>query len=167
VTFSNTFNCLKSALRVSGLLILLVASAFILNRFLGVSRLTFAITDFVSGLGVSRYVVLAIVLIIYIVLGMFFDIMAMLVLTLPLLFPVMTGLGFDPIWYGVMMCRMSEMGFISPPFGFNLFALQGSLNLSLNTLYRGVIPFLIADIFHVILLVAVPEISTYLPGIMK
>ncbi len=96
---------------------LLLIGAFVFNRFLAVSRVPAIASEWIVGLGISRYIVLIIVLILYIILGMFFDITAMLILTVPIFFPTMVALHFDPVWYGVLMCRVSEMGFISPPFG--------------------------------------------------
>ena len=104
-----------------------------------------------------------IILLIYIILGMFFDVLAILVLTIPILYPAMAALGFDLIWYSVIMVRIIEMGEISPPFGINLFGLKGVIDAPLGAIYRGVIPFLLADILNVAVLVAFPVISTFLP----
>jgi C4-dicarboxylate transporter DctM subunit len=79
----------------------------------------------------------------------------------------MQALGFDPIWFGVVMVRMMEMGDITPPFGFNLFALAGALpDVQITDMYRGILPFLITDLLHVALLIAVPALSTFLPDMM-
>lgn len=97
---------------------------------------------------------------------MIFDIYAILVITLPIIFPTMVALGFNPIWYSVIMVRIIEIGLVTPPFGINLFGLAGVVDAPIGTLYRGVVPFVIADIFHVALLVAVPSLSTFLPEMM-
>jgi TRAP-type C4-dicarboxylate transport system permease large subunit len=98
--------------------------------------------------------------------GMFFDSYSILVITIPVLYPAILAFGFDPIWYGVIMVRVIEMGLISPPFGINDFALSATANIPINKVYRGVIPFLISDVFNLIILVAIPVLSTYLPYMM-
>jgi C4-dicarboxylate transporter, DctM subunit len=158
---------LQGTIKVSGMLLFLLTTAFILNNFVALSRLPFVAGQYIASLGINHYIILAIVLIVYIILGMFFDMMAIMVLTIPILFPVMKSLGFDPIWYGVLMCRMSEMGFITPPFGINLFTLTGTVGVPLETTYKGIIPFIIADLIHVVFLVAFPVLSTLLPTIMR
>ncbi len=167
MTTSGIWSSLKGTLRVVGMLLLLLTGAFILNNFMAVSRLPFVASQFIVSLGVDRYMVLAVVLVIFIILGCFFDMSAIVVLTLPILFPIMMSLNFNPIWYGVLMCRMSEMAFITPPFGINLFAMNAVIGVPMGTVYRGVIPFVIADLFHVAFLVLLPQVSTFLPDIMR
>ena len=167
VTASGIMSSLNNTTKVVGMMLLMLVGAFILNNFMAISRLPFAASQFISELGVNRYLVLGIVLAIYIILGCFFDMLAVTVLTVPIVFPVMIALGFDPIWYGVMMCRMSEMGFVTPPFGLNLFVLNGVVGVPMNDLFKGVIPFVITDLFHVVFLVLVPEVATFIPDIMK
>jgi TRAP-type C4-dicarboxylate transport system permease large subunit len=120
----------------------------------------------VVGLGLSRYTILFIILFLYIVLGLIFDVYAIMILTIPIIFPTMTAFGFNPIWYSVVMVRVIEIGLCSPPFGMNLFGLVGVVKVPIGVLYRGVIPFLLADIFNIGLLIAFPVLSTYLPEIM-
>ena len=159
-------DALTNAVKSTGMLLLLLIGAFIFNRFLAISRIPAITSEWIVGLQVDRYMVLWIILVLYIILGMFFDITAMIILTVPIFFPVIVALKFDPVWYGVLICRVSEMGFISPPFGLNLFGLVGVINVPLSTMYRGVIPFLIADCFHLILLVAIPGIALLIPNMM-
>lgn len=163
---SKFFESLTSTVKVAGMLAFLLVGAFMLNRFLALSRLPFVVSGFIAGLGLNRFIILGIVLIIYIILGMFFDIVAVLILTIPIFFPVMTTMGFNPIWYGVLMCRVAEMGFITPPFGLNIFVLVGTIDVPLSTMFRGIMPFVIADVFHLALLVAVPSISLFIPSLM-
>ncbi len=158
---------LTSSFKSTGMMLFLLTSALILNQFMAISRLPFVASDAIIALGLNRYIILAIVLFVYIIMGCFFDIMALLILSLPILFPLMMKLGFDPIWYGVMMCRMAEIGFITPPFGINLFALSGVVGIPTKDMYRGVIPFVVADCFHVVFLVAVPAVATFLPNVMR
>ena len=111
-------------------------------------------------------VVLVIILVFYIILGMFFDVLAIIILTIPIMYPAMQALGFDLIWYSVLMVRIIEIGEISPPYGINLFGLKGIIDAPLGQIYRGVIPFLISDMFNMVVLIAFPIISTFLPTSM-
>jgi TRAP-type C4-dicarboxylate transport system permease large subunit len=100
-------------------------------------------------------------------LGCILDVAAMILITIPIVFPIVTNLGFDPIWFGVFMVRVGEIGMITPPVGMNVFALSGVIrDVPLYTIFRGVLPFLIADICHVALLVTFPQIALFLPNLM-
>lgn len=161
------WSSLNETVKVVGMLLLLLTSAYFLNRFMAVSRIPFVASDFINGLGLNRYIILVFILILYIILGCFFDIMAILILTLPILFPVVTNMKFDAIWYGVLMCRVAEMGFVTPPFGLNLFGLSGACGIPLGVMFKGIIPFVVSDFVHLALLVSVPSIALILPSIMK
>jgi tripartite ATP-independent transporter DctM subunit len=158
---------LWETVRMAGMLIILLVGAFILMRFLAISRIEFVAADFIANLQVNRYIILIIIMIVYIVLGMFFDIMAVILLTVPIIYPTILALGFDPVWFGIILVRVAEVGFVTPPFGLNLFGLMGATNIPAGALYRGVIPFVIADICHITLLVAFPSISLFLPNMMS
>jgi C4-dicarboxylate transporter, DctM subunit len=166
LNLKSIIDCSLETAQMSGMMIALIIGAFILNQFLAQTRIPFTTSELIVSLGLNRYIIFAIIVVLYVILGMVFDIYAILILTLPILFPTMTALGFDPIWYGVMMVRLVEIGLITPPFAMNLFGLAGVVPVSMVTLYRGVVPFIIADVFNVGLLVAVPAIATFLPNIM-
>ena len=92
----------------------------------------------------------------------------MVLLTVPIFFPVATALGFDPIWFGIIIVRVTEMGQITPPVGINVFVIKGvAKEVPMGTIFRGIIPFFIADMCHVALLVAVPQIALFLPGLLR
>jgi C4-dicarboxylate transporter DctM subunit len=158
--------CLLDTAKLSAMMMALIIGAFIFNQFLAVTRIPFVASEWVAGLGLNRYVILIIIIFLYIILGMVFDIYAILILTLPIIFPTMTALGFNPIWYAVIMVRVIEVGLVSPPFGINLFGLAGVVDVPMGTLYRSVIPFIISDILNIALLIAVPSLSTFLPELM-
>jgi tripartite ATP-independent transporter DctM subunit len=151
---------------MSAMMLALIIGAFIFNQFLSITRIPFIASEFIVSLDINRYFILALVAVLYLLLGMVFDIYAILILTLPILFPVMVDLGFDPIWYGVLMVRLVEIGLISPPFGMNLFGLAGAVNVKMSELFRGVMPFLLTDVINVAILIAIPSISTFLPEFM-
>ena len=158
---------LMETARMAGMIIILLIGAFVFNAFLAITRIPFVASEYIVALGLPKYVILVIILVGYIILGMFFDIYAILILTIPVLFPTIEAMGFHPIWYGVIMVRIIEIGLITPPFGINLFGLAGTVDVPVGTMYRGIIPFFIADICHVALLVAVPALSTFLPSLME
>jgi C4-dicarboxylate transporter DctM subunit len=94
--------------------------------------------------------------------------MAMIVLTVPIFFPVVTALGFDPIWFGIIIVKVVEIGQITPPVGINVFVISGiAKDVPMYTIFRGIVPFLFADIFEIILLVIFPQIATFVPDLMK
>jgi len=159
-------SCLHEGARTTAMMVALLIGAFIFNQFLALTRIPFVTSELIVSLGLGKYAVLFLVLVVYILLGMLFDIFSILVLTIPIIFPMIVTLGFDPIWYAVLMVRVVEIGLITPPFGINLFGLAGIVDVPISTIYRGVMPFLIADLFHVALLIAVPSIVTFLPKLM-
>ena len=167
MTRASFVSCLLETAQITGMMIALIIGAFIFKQFLAVTRIPFVFSDWVAALEISKYLIVAILVFVYIILGSIFDIYAIIVMTTPIIFPTMEALGFNPLWFGVIMVRLMEMGEITPPFGFNLFALAGSIKeIRITDLYRGVIPFLIADVLHIALLIAIPALSTILPEIM-
>ena len=159
-------DCLLDSAKMTAMMIALLIGAFVFNQFLALTRIPFITSDWVADLALSRYAILFIILFAYILLGMVFDIYAILVLTIPIIFPTIVALGFDPIWYAVIMVRVVEVGLITPPFGINLFGMAGTVDEPIGTMYRGVVPFLVADVCHIGLLIAVPSVSTFLPNLM-
>lgn len=160
------FTSIMEALKMTGMIFVLVLGAFTFGHFLALSKLPFLLSDFVTGISMSRYVALLAILILYIILGMFLEIFSSIVLTVPILYPTVIALGFDPIWFGVLMVRIMEIGLITPPIGMNVFMLAGVSDTPLSTIFRGIVPFLIADFCHVALLIAIPQLSLFLPNTM-
>jgi tripartite ATP-independent transporter DctM subunit len=166
LTMPGVFESIKEALRITGMLLILVLGAFIFAHFLALTKLPFLLSDFVTTVPFSKYLALVAIIILYIILGMFLEIFSCIVLTVPILYPTVVAMGFDPIWFGVIMVRVAEIGLITPPIGMNVFMLAGVTDTPLGTIYRGIIPFFIADIIHVIILVIFPQISLFLPNTM-
>lgn len=160
------WDSLMECARMVAMIVIMLVGAYMFNAFLAISQIPTTMSEFISGLGVSPIVILIAVIVFYVICGMFFDVIAVLVLTIPIIYPLMDSLGFNLIWYSVLMVRIIEIGMITPPFGINLFILTGVINEPLGVLYRGIIPFVIADFCHVALLIAVPSLSTWLPSIM-
>ncbi|OGP69824.1 MAG: C4-dicarboxylate ABC transporter permease [Deltaproteobacteria bacterium RBG_13_47_9] len=162
--------CFLSLTETSGMvaaLMFILVGAMIFNRFLAVTRLPFELADYVGGLPVNRYIIFLFIIIFYLIVGCLMDIFSMIILTVPIIFPVVTKLGFDPIWFGVIMVRMFEIGAITPPIGINVFVLKAvARDVPLGTIFRGIVPFLISDFFHVGMLVVFPQVATFLPNLM-
>ena len=114
-----------------------------------------------------RTVILIGILLIYFILGMFTTVASMMVLTLPLVFPVIVGLGYSPLWFGIIVIKMGEIALITPPVGVNVYVVNKvTPDIPLQDIFRGILPFLAMDLLTLTLLVAVPEITTFLPSLM-
>lgn len=168
-----TFEILKTAiidtLKISGMIYTILIGAFIFNYFLAPTNIPYALAEFVKGLPFSPLEILLAILVVYLILGCFLDVAAMTVLTIPIFFPMITSLGFNPIWFGVIFVRMAEIAMITPPIGMNVFVVSGivkDMGIPMETVFKGILPFLIADFCHVALLISVPWLSLFLPGLM-
>ena len=166
LTVKGVFENIVASFRMVGMLFVLIMGAFIFAHFIALSRLPHALSDFVTGLHVSKYLILLFIVIIYIILGMFTEINSSIVLTIPVLYPVVMSLGFDPIWFGVIVVKLMEIGLVTPPIGMNVFLLGGTSDVPLSTIFRGVFPFVISDFVQLAILIAVPQISLFLPQSM-
>jgi TRAP-type C4-dicarboxylate transport system permease large subunit len=148
----------------------LLIGAYIFMRFMSLSglptTLSTLIINFQATYNLAPIIIIIIIMVVYFILGMFLDSMAVLLLTVPIMYPIVTGMGFNSVWWGIMMVRFIEMSMISPPFGLNLFVMTKAINTPLGTIYRGVWPFILADTIHVGLLMAFPQIVTFLPSMM-
>jgi tripartite ATP-independent transporter DctM subunit len=167
LTFRNLSTSLLEAVRISVLVLFLVAGANVFSYFLALSTIPMAVSSWMAGLQVSRYVILSIIIIIYLILGCFLDAISMMVLTMPVIFPVIKALGFDPIWFGVICVIMMEAGLITPPVGLNVYTLAGVVkDVPMQTIFRGAVPFLIAMIAVVVVITFFPKICLFLPSMM-
>ncbi len=167
LTLGALFSSLLEAMRISVLVLFLVAGANVFSYFLALSTIPMAVSSWMAGLPVSKYLILGIVLVIYLVLGCFLDAISMMVLTMPVIFPVVKTLGFDPIWFGVICVIMMEAGLITPPVGLNVYTLAGVVkDVPMPTIFRGALPFLISMIVVVILITLFPKICLFLPSMM-
>ena len=140
--------------------------AMIFGVFLSVSGVPSMLAEWITGLPVSPYVILLFILLMYIPLGMVMDALAMVLLTIPIIFPIISGLGFDPIWFGVLIVLVFEMALITPPVGMIVYVVQGVTKVPLEEVFLGNLPFLIAMVAALVLLIAFPEISLFLPTTM-
>lgn len=162
----NLIDSILETAQMTAMIVVLVSGAFVFANMMMVSKLPFALADFVAGLEVSRYAVMAVIMLIYIIMGMFSDIMPCIIITIPIIFPVIKTLGFDPIWFGVIMCILAEMGMITPPIGMNVFILSGVSGTPINVIFRGAWPFVVLLLICMIILTIFPQIVLWLPGTM-
>ena len=159
--------CFIQSARTSGMVILVIVCALLLNVTLSMTGGTQAVTRWVTGLGLSPTLLLALFVVFYVILGMFMDAMSMLVLTVPIAVPMVTALGIDPIWFGVFVVVMCEIGLITPPVGMNLFVVQGVRKGGgdFNDVIWGSVPFVVIMIVFAGLLILVPGIALLLPDL--
>ncbi|WP_185984626.1 TRAP transporter large permease [Aureimonas mangrovi] len=154
----------RDSAMTSATVMLILIAAHLVNPFLALSHIPQWVGEALTGSGLSPYAVLALIILAYLLLGMFMDGFAMLVLTLPIFFPVVMALGFDPIWFGVIVMIVLEIGLLSPPVGMNVFIVHSiARHVPQSQIYRGVLPFWAAMIVALAILVAIPQIATTLP----
>ena len=166
LTFKILVDSLNEATKITAMIMLLIAGAFILMKFLAISKLPFMLAQTISGLDMPPFAVFIGIIILYVILGMFLDIFSAIVLTIPVIFPLVLEMGFDPIWFGVIMVLVMEMGLITPPVGLNVFALAGVTRIPLHVIFRGILPFFVAMLVCIILLALFPQIALFLPRLM-
>ena len=160
---------LKDTTRTSAMIMLLVAGAMVFGRFIAVSRLPFEMANWAANLNLPPFMIMAVILIIYLILGCFIDALALVLLTVPIFYPVVTDvLGYNPIWFGVITVLVVAMGVITPPVGMNVFIIKGVVkDVPLETIFKGVWPFIIAIFACIALLIIFPQIATFLPNMLK
>ena len=158
----------KDGLRTSCMVIFIITGAVIFGHFMAVSRIPFMLAEWLGGLPIPPMAVMGVIVLIYFVGGFFMDAMGLIVVTIPIFFPVVQKLGFDLIWFGVMIVLIGEMGVITPPVGVNVFVIKGiSDDIPLETIFRGILPFLGALILFTALVMFFPKIATFLPSLVS
>jgi tripartite ATP-independent transporter DctM subunit len=167
LTQANFFEVLLQTTRTTAFVFLILIGAHLFSPFLAVSQIPATISSVISSLEVPRETILLLLMILYIILGTFLEGFAMLVLTLPIVFPVIVDLGYDPIWFGVVMVIVLEMGLISPPVGVNVFVVKGfAEDVPMRDIFAGILPFWGAMLVCLLLLVLFPQIALFLPDTM-
>ena len=168
ITFRGFVRSLFETTRISCMILLIVAGATIFGHFLAVTRIPFDIAGWVSGLDLPSYMVITMIIFVYLVGGCFIDALALITLTVPIFFPVVSALGYDPIWFGVIIVLVTQIGVVTPPVGVNVYVVKGiARDVPLHVVFRGVVPLLIALIVGTFLMIPFPQIALFLPGLMK
>ena len=146
----------------------ILVGATIFGRFMAVSTIPFAIGDWAGNLPLPPAAIIAVIVFTFLVGGCFMDSLALIVLTIPIFYPVVVALDYDPIWFGVIIVLVTEMGVITPPVGVNVYVIQGIADdVPLETVFKGIFPFLGALIVATVILVLFPEIATFLPSLVS
>jgi tripartite ATP-independent transporter DctM subunit len=167
LTAKAIMQCLVESLRTTAAIFMIVIGAYLFGYFLAITQTTQKLIALMVGLPIGAYGVLAVVLLMYFILGAIMDELAMILLTVPIVFPVMITLGFDPVWFGVIIVMAVTLGLICPPVGMNVFVINSiARDVSLGTIYRGVMPFILSDIVRLTILCAFPALSLFLPRTM-
>jgi C4-dicarboxylate transporter DctM subunit len=158
---------LLQATRTAAAVFTVLIGALLFGYFLTVTQTPQKVTEFLTSLGVGRYGVLALIMLMYLVLGCLMDSLAMVILTVPIIFPVITHLGFNPIWFGIIIVMTVELGLIHPPVGMIVFVIKSVVqDVKFTTIFKGVLPFIITDLIRLIILIAFPMIALWLPSRM-
>jgi tripartite ATP-independent transporter DctM subunit len=159
--------CLLETTRTTAAVFTILIGALLFGYFLTITQTPQKVTAFLTGLGIGNYGVLVLILIMYLVLGCLMDSLAMIILTVPIIFPVIKQMGFDPIWFGVVVVMVVELGLIHPPVGMNIFVIKSVLeDVKISTIFYGVMPFILTDILRLAIIVAFPILATWLPSHM-
>jgi tripartite ATP-independent transporter DctM subunit len=166
LTLANFKLSLSETATTTGMIFMILIGAGIFNFFIETTGLTDALLDWINHLGLNRWTVMFILMVFYIILGALMDEISMILLTVAPVFQLVTSLGFDPIWFGVMLVTVCEIGMIAPPVGINLFVIQGVGNLPMATVVRGIVPFAVADCFRLLLIALFPWLATWLPNLI-
>jgi len=158
---------LLQATRTAAAVFTVLIGALLFGYFLTITQTPQKVTAFLTGLGVGRYGVLALIMLMYLVLGCLMDALAMVILTVPIIFPVIRELGFDPIWFGVIIVMTVELGLIHPPVGMVVFVIKSVIqDINFSTIFAGVLPFIATDLIRLVILIAFPIIALWLPSRM-
>ena len=168
LSWKKFFEAAKDGLRTACMVLFIITGAVIFGHFMAVSTIPFALADWIGGLPLPPMAVMGVIIFIFFMGGFFMDSMALVVVTIPIFFPIVMKLGFDPIWFGVIVVLVAEMGVITPPVGVNVFVIKGiAPDIPLHVIFRGILPFLAALIVVTAILMAFPQRATFLPSLIS
>jgi C4-dicarboxylate transporter DctM subunit len=166
LTLATLHKALKSTARTSTMITMIIIGAYLFGYFLTMSQATQEMTTYVAGLDVSRWVIIAILLAVKLLLGCFMDQAALLVLTVPVTLPIIIALGFDPIWYGIVLALTSEIGLVTPPIGLNVFIVARYTNTPVDEVFAGVAPYMLSMFCLLVILAAFPDLVLWVPNLV-
>ncbi|MDH3575215.1 MAG: C4-dicarboxylate ABC transporter permease [Desulfobacteraceae bacterium] len=159
---------LADTTKISCMIMVIVTGAVIFGHFMAITRIPYILADYVSSLPLPPHAIIGVIIFVYLIGGCFMDALAMIMLTIPIFFPVVQTLGFDPIWFGVVIVLITEMGVITPPVGINVYVVYGvARDVPLEKIFRGVFPMLISLLVCNLLLILFPQIALWLPSLMR
>ena len=159
---------LADTTKISCMIMVIVTGAVIFGHFMAITRIPYLLADYVSSLPLPPHAIIGVIILVYLIGGCFMDALAMIMLTIPIFFPVVQALGFDPIWFGVVIVLITEMGVITPPVGINVYVVYGvARDVPLEDIFKGVFPMLISLLVCNLLLILFPQIALWLPSLMR
>ncbi|HQO40605.1 MAG TPA: TRAP transporter large permease, partial [Spirochaetota bacterium] len=168
LTWEGFRDALFETTRTSCMIMIIVAGATVFGHFLAVSRIPFDIAGWISTLSIPHWGIMILIILVYFVGGCFIDSLALIMLTIPIFYPVILTLGYDPIWFGVVIVLITQIGVLTPPVGVNVYVVSGvARDVPLEVIFRGVMPLLFALIIAVLLLIPFPQIALFLPGLLR
>ena len=168
LTWKTFFDAGKDGLRTGCMVLFIITGAVVFGHFLAISTIPFLLADWISSLPIPGMAVMAVIVFIYFIGGFFMDSMALIVVTVPIFYPIVQKLGFDPIWFGILIVLTGEMGVITPPVGVNVFVIKGiAPDIPLHLIFKGIFPFLGALIILTIIIMFFPQIATFLPSLVS
>ena len=146
----------------------IVAGATVFGHFLAITRIPYALATWVSELALPNFGIMAFIILVYLVGGCFIDALALILLTIPIFYPVVMNMGYNPIWFGVIIVLVTQMGVITPPVGVNVYVVHGVVkDVPLESIFKGSFPFLVALILCALILIPFPQIALFLPSFMR
>lgn len=165
LTWSGFLNAFKDTVRVTAMVMVIVAGATVFGHFIAITRIPMMLSAWVGALPLTPMLIMGVIIIIYMIGGCFMDSLALITLTIPIFYPVVMNLGIDPIWFGVIIVLVTEIGVITPPVGLNVYVIHGVAgDVPLETIFKGVLPFVLALSIAAVILLLFPQIATFLPG---
>jgi tripartite ATP-independent transporter DctM subunit len=171
LTWKGFVQSLFETTRISCMILVIVAGATIFGHFLAITRIPFGIAEWVAGFNLPPFAIMSLIILVYLLGGCVIDALALIMLTVPIFYPVVTSLGYDPIWFGVIIVLVTQMGVISPPVGINVYVVYGVAQTAvggvpLEAIFKGIFPFLIAVVIGTVLMIAYPQVVLLLPNLM-
>jgi len=168
INFRSFVQSLFETTRISCMILVIVAGATVFGHFLAITRIPYDIAEWVAGFDLPAWAIMALIIGVYMLGGCFIDALALIMLTVPIFYPVAMSLGYDPIWFGVVIVMVTQIGVITPPVGVNVYVVSGvARDIPLHVIFKGVVPLLIALIFGTLLMIPFPQIALFLPGMMR
>ncbi|MGC9325811.1 MAG: TRAP transporter large permease [Desulfomonilia bacterium] len=168
LTWEGFISALFETTRISCMILVIVAGATVFGHFLAVSRIPYDIANWISSFQLPPAIIMSIIIFVYFLGGCFIDSLALIMLTIPIFYPVILKFGYDPIWFGVIIVLITQIGVITPPVGVNVYVVSGvARDVPLNVIFKGVIPMLIALIIATFLLIPFPQIALFLPTLIR
>ena len=166
ITPKRLIQSLMDSLRIGCMVLMLILGATILGHFFAVTKTPYIVADWLSALPLDRSIIIIIIIFVYLIGGSFIEDLAFLILATPIFLPIVLKLGYDPVWFGVIVCVTSMIGIILPPMAVNVFIVSGIAKVPIGTVYKGIYPYLVGMSICLLILLLVPEISLWLPNLL-